>query len=421
VTLAAPILRMRVSISATSLMREGLDADGTRCLCARARTPSRWRSGRWHRETGDIRAFARQTRVMAAWVLHVDMDQFIAAVEVLRRPALAGLPVIVGGRGDPTERAVVSTASYEARAFGIGSGMPLKIAARKAPPDAVFLPVDHAAYEQASDEVMTALRALPGVVLEVIGWDECFLGVETDDPETVARDAQAAVLAATDLHCSVGVGDNKIRAKIATEFGKPRGVFRLTEANWFEVMGEKPTRDLWGIGPKMQKRLAAHGIGTVRELADSDPEELIREFGPKMGVWYHGLGSGIGPSVVDDTPWVARSHSRETTYQQNLTTPAEVDAAVRELASHAFDDCAAEGRPVIRVHLKVRYAPFETKTFGRKLADATTDRDTVVSAAATLAATLDADREVRLLGVRAEMAMPEAGDAVERTPVRGRI
>jgi DNA polymerase-4 len=159
----------------------------------------------------------------------------------------------------------------------------------------------------------------------------------------------------------------------------------------------------------------------VRELAASDADELIREFGPKMGVWYHGLGSGIGPAVVDDTPWVARSHSRETTYQQNLTTPAEVDAAVRELASHAFDDCADEGRPVIRVHLKVRYAPFETKTFGRKLADATTDRDTVVSAAAALAATLDADREVRLLGVRAEMAMPEADDAVERTPVRGRI
>ncbi|GAB3632438.1 DNA polymerase IV [Microbacterium shaanxiense] len=358
---------------------------------------------------------------MAAWVLHVDMDQFIAAVEVLRRPELAGLPVVVGGRGDPTERAVVSTASYEARAFGIGSGMPLKIAARKAPPDAVFLPVDHAAYEQASDEVMTALRALPGVVLEVIGWDECFLGVETDDPEAVARDAQAAVLAATDLHCSVGVGENKIRAKIATEFGKPGGVFRLTEANWFEVMGEKPTRDLWGIGPKVQKRLAAHGIGTVRELADSDPEELIREFGPKMGVWYHGLGSGNGPSVVDDTPWVARSHSRETTYQQNLTTSGEILAAVRELAGHAFDDCAAEGRPVIRVHLKVRYAPFETKTFGRKLPDATTDRETVMSAAAALAATLDADREVRLLGVRAEMAMPANGDDVERTPVRGRI
>ena len=358
---------------------------------------------------------------MADWVLHVDMDQFIAAVEVLRRPELAGLPVIVGGRGDPTERAVVSTASYEARAFGIGSGMPLKIAARKAPEDAVFLPVDHEAYEAASAEVMSALRALPGVVLEVIGWDECFLGVTTDDPEAVARTAQAAVLEATGLHCSVGVGDNKVRAKIATEFGKPRGVFRLTEDNWFAVMGDKPTRDLWGVGPKVQKRLAARGITTVRELADSDRSELVEEFGPRMGVWYHGLGSGLGPAVVDSTPWVARSHSRETTYQKNLTTPAEVEVALAGLAGQAFDDCAAEGRPVVRVHLKVRYAPFETKTFGRKLAAPTTVREDVIAAALALGATLDERREVRLLGVRAEMAMPGGGDGAERTPVRGRI
>ena len=355
------------------------------------------------------------------WVLHVDMDQFIAAVEVLRHPELAGKPVIVGGQGDPSERAVVSTASYEARAYGIGSGMPLKIAARKAPEDAVFLPVDHAAYEAASGEVMKTLRSRPGVVLEIIGWDECFLGVTTDDPEAVARDAQGAVLEATHLHCSVGIGDNKIRAKIATEFGKPGGVFRLTEENWFEVMGDRPTRDLWGVGSRVQKRLAEHSIHTVRELADADRDELIAEFGPKMGVWYHGLGSGDGPSVVDDTPWVARSHSRETTFQANLTTSEEVETAIRALAEDAFDDCVAEGRAVIRVHLKVRYAPFVTKTIGRKLPTATTDREAFVAAALDLGSGLDDGREVRLLGVRAEMEMPAAGDAADRTPVRGRI
>ena len=358
---------------------------------------------------------------MADWVLHVDMDQFIAAVEVLRRPELAGLPVIVGGRGDPTERAVVSTASYEARAYSIGSGMPLKIAARKAPENAVFLPVDQEAYAVASGEVMAALRSLPDVVLEVIGWDECFLGVTTEDPERIATAARAAVLAATELHCSVGIGDNKVRAKIATEFGKPRGIFRLTAENWFEVMGDKPTRDLWGVGSKVQKRLAAHGITTVRELADADEQALVAEFGPRMGVWYHGLGSGQGPSVVDDTPWVARSHSRETTYQQNLTTTAQVTAAVRELAVQAFDDCAAEGRPVVRAHLKVRYAPFETRTLGRKLSAPTTDPEEFLAAALALAKTLDTEREVRLLGVRAEMTMPDEGDTAERTPVRGRI
>src|SRR6476661_4473541 len=189
------------------------------------------------------------------WVLHVDLDQFIAAVEVLRRPELAGRPVIVGGRGDPTERAVVSTASYEARQFGVGSGMPLRLAARKAP-DAVILPVDAPAYTEASERVMDTLRGL-GVVVEVLGWDEAFLGVDADDPEAFAERVRAAVLRTTELHCSVGIGDNKVRATIATGFGKPRGTVRLTRENWVAVMGDRPTNDLWGVGSKVSKRLAA--------------------------------------------------------------------------------------------------------------------------------------------------------------------
>ena len=200
-----------------------------------------------------------------AWVLHVDLDQFVAAVEVLRRPELAGRPVVVGGRGDPTERGVVSTASYEARVFVVHSGMQLRIAARKLP-DGVFLPVDAPEYEAASERVMTTLRS-HGVVVEVLGWDEAFLGARTDDPEALARRAQEDVLRETHLHCSVGIGDNKVRAKIATEFGKPAGVFRLTAENWFEVMGDRPTRELWGVGSKVSKRLAGLGIATVHELA----------------------------------------------------------------------------------------------------------------------------------------------------------
>ncbi|MER7072383.1 DNA polymerase IV [Terrabacter sp. NPDC000476] len=353
------------------------------------------------------------------WVLHVDLDQFIAAVEVLRRPELAGLPVIVGGRGDPTERAVVSTASYEARALGVGSGMPLRLAARKAP-DAVILPVDAPAYTAASEQVMEALRGL-GVVVEVLGWDEAFLGVATDDPEAVAQHAREVVLDATGLHASVGIGDNKVRAKIATGFGKPRGVFRLTRHNWFEVMGERPTIDLWGVGSKVSKRLAGHGIATVRELADAEEAVLVGEFGPRMGVWYSQLGRGLGSAVVDDTPWVARGHSRETTYQHNLTTAEQVREAVAELASQAFDDTRREGRPVVRVTLKVRYAPFFTQTRAHKLPQPTSERAVVVAAALQLADTLDPEREVRLLGVRAEMQMPPEGDPAERTPIRGRL
>ncbi|MFG6445920.1 DNA polymerase IV [Microbacterium sp. P06] len=350
------------------------------------------------------------------WVLHVDLDQFIAAVEVLRRPELAGRPVIVGGRGDPTERAVVSTASYEARAFGVGSGMPLRIAARKVP-DAVLLPVDAPAYTAASEEVMATLRAQPGATVQVLGWDEAFVGVESADPEGYARAIQAAVLERTGLHCSVGVGDTLVRAKIATDFGKPRGTFRLTAANWFEVMGDLPTKELWGIGSKVARRLAAHGILTVRELASADDAVLTSEFGPKMGLWYGQLGRGQGSAVVDDTPWVARGHSRETTFQQDLIDPADVDTAVRGMLDEVLDEVAAEERMVIGLGLKVRYAPFLTKTFTRKIAP-TNDRDLITREEMTLVAKIDPDRPIRLLGVRADMAMPD--DAREgHTPTRG--
>ncbi|MFC4613113.1 DNA polymerase IV [Cellulomonas algicola] len=352
------------------------------------------------------------------WVLHVDLDQFVAAVEVLRRPELAGRQVVVGGRGDPTERGVVSTASYEAREHGVRSGMPLRIAARKLP-DAVFLPVDAPEYEAASERVMATLRSLE-VVVEVLGWDEAFLGARTDDPEALARRAQEAVLRETRLHCSVGIGDNKVRAKIATEHGKPAGVFRLTAENWFEVMGDRPTIDLWGVGTKVSKRLTALGVTTVRELADSPADALVAEFGPRMGVWYHDLGHGLGPTTVDDSPWVPRGHGRETTFQQNLTSPEQVREAVRALARDVVGDTTQDGRPVVRVTLKVRYAPFVTTTMSRKLPAPTTDGATVVEAAATLAEKIE-DREVRLLGVRADMAPPGDADPVERTPVRGRI
>ena len=189
-------------------------------------------------------------------MLHVDLDQFIAAVEVLRHPELAGKPVIVGGRGDPTERAVVSTASYEAREFGVGSGMPLRIAARKVP-DAVILPVDHEAYNAASDEVMATLRAQPGATVQVLGWDEAFVGIDDRRSRGVCADGCSRPCS-TAPRCTAasGIGDTLVRAKVATGFGKPRGVFRLTADNWLDVMGARPTIDLWGVGTKISRRLA---------------------------------------------------------------------------------------------------------------------------------------------------------------------
>ena len=163
-------------------------------------------------------------------MLHVDLDQFIAAVEVLRRPELAGKPVIVGGRGDPAERAVVSTASYEARAFGEGSGMPLRIAARKVP-DAVILPVDAEAYLAASDMVMAALRAQPGAVVQVLGWDEAFVGTETEDPEAYVGVTTVAGLAASDPSTLVPEFGPKMGPWYA-QFGRGYGTITVDDPPW---------------------------------------------------------------------------------------------------------------------------------------------------------------------------------------------
>ncbi|OZE96462.1 DNA polymerase IV [Rhodococcus sp. 15-1189-1-1a] len=350
--------------------------------------------------------------VRRRWVLHVDMDQFIAAVEVLRNPELAGKQVVVGGRGDPTERGVVSTASYEARAFGVGSGMPLRVAFKKLP-DAIFLPVDGEAYTAASNIVMDALRSL-NVVVEVMGWDEAFLGVETEDPVSFARGVHDTVLDASGLHCSVGIGDNKLRAKIATDFGKPQGIYTLTSANWFEVMGDRPTDALWGIGKKTAKKLASLGITTVSELAATDDSALAAAFGPKTGPWIGTKGRGVDLSPVSAAPWIARSHSRETTFQENLEDWEAITAEVRSLALKVREDLVAEDRPAVRVTLKVRYAPFETHTTTAALDGPPTFDPRIISdAAAALVQRLDHSRKVRLMGVRLEMTPPAASDSGE--------
>ncbi|MGZ4435964.1 MAG: DNA polymerase IV [Trebonia sp.] len=341
---------------------------------------------------------------MSRWVLHVDLDQFIAAVEVLRRPELRGRPVVVGGDGDPAKRGVVSTASYEARAFGVRSGLPLRFAARRCP-DAVFLPVDREAYEAASARVMAVLREFDAVV-EVFGWDEAFLEVDTGDPESVARQIAERVRARTQLDCSVGIGENKLQAKLATGFGKPAGIFRLTHQNWYEVLGDRPTDALWGIGAKTAGRLAELGISTVSELAAADPRGLAAHLGPTTGPWLVQLAHGLDPSPVTSSPYLARSRGRETTFQRDLQDWDDVRREVARLAGLVADDVAGEQRPAIRVVVKVRFAPFITRTHGQSLAAPTADRAVIERAAQAALGQFRAGRPVRLLGVRAELAEP---------------
>jgi DNA polymerase-4 len=323
-------------------------------------------------------------------------------VEVLRRPELRGRPVVVGGDGDPTKRGVVATASYEARRFGVQSGVPLRVARRRCP-DAVFLPVDRDAYDAASREVMATLRE-GGRPVEALGWDEAFVGVESDDPAAVARELQAAVLERTALHCTVGIGQTKIQAKMATGFGKPAGVYTITEDTWYELFGDRPTDVLWGIGTRIAKRLAEVGITTVHQLATADLEAMKLHFGPTIGPWLVAIGRGRTGSTVSAEPRVPKSRSRELTFQRDLADWAEVEREVADMARALMADIAAEGRAVIRVWVKIRYVPFTTRLHGRKLPTSTVDPEVFATAALDVLGLFTGGRPVRLVGVRAEYA-----------------
>lgn len=340
---------------------------------------------------------------MTRWVLHVDLDQFLASVELRRHPELVGLPVIVGGSGDPTEpRKVVTCASYEAREFGVHAGMPLRAAARRCP-DATFLASDPAAYDEASEQVMGLLRDL-GHPVEVWGWDEAYVAAP-DHPVNVAETIRSVIAAETGLSCSVGISDNKQRAKVATGFAKPAGVFQLTDANWMALMADRPVDALWGIGPKTAKKLAALDISTVGQLARTDGELLTSTFGPRTGLWLLLLAKGGGDTEVSSQPWVPRSRSHVVTFPRDLTDRAEMDSAVIELAQRALDDVVASGRIVTRVAVTVRTATFYTRTKIRKLDAATIDSDVIAAAALRILDLFELDRPVRLLGVRLELKM----------------
>lgn len=339
------------------------------------------------------------------WILHVDLDQFLAAVEERRHPELAGLPVIVGGNGDPTEpRKVVTCASYPAREFGVHAGMPLRTAARKCP-DATFLPSDPAAYDAASEEVMNLLRGL-GYPIEVWGWDEAYVGADVDDPIELAERIRTTIAAEAHLSCSVGISDNKQRAKVATGLAKPHGIYQLTDANWTTVMGDREVDALWGVGPKTARRLADMDITSVTQLAATDPDTLTTAFGPTTGLWLLLLAKGGGDTTVSAEPWIPRSRSHVVTFPRDLTDRTEMDSAIADLARRTLTDVTAESRIATRVAVTVRNSAFFTRTKIRKLPEPSIDTDVVVPAALKVLDLFELDRPVRLLGVRLELAPP---------------
>ena len=345
------------------------------------------------------------------WILHVDLDQFQVSVERQRAPELVGVPVVVGGTGDPqAPRTVVTCASYEARDAGIRAGMPLRAAHRKLP-DAVWLPTDHETYDIASDEVMAVLRGL-GHPVEVWGWDEAYVGADVDDPHALAATIIRRVRDETGLTCAVGISDNKQRAKMATNFAKqqPPGTDRvdiLTADTWMARMGDRPCRDLWSVGPKTAQKLTAMDVHTVADLIATPRDTLVERFGNHQGTWLYVLARGGGDATIAEEPHVARSHSKVQTFPADVTDVGELHRRASELVADVLALVRAEGRIVFRVAVTVRTSTFFTRTKSRKLPTPTTQLTDIEPSVHTLLDRFELDRPVRLLGVRLDLVLDD--------------
>jgi DNA polymerase-4 len=342
-------------------------------------------------------------------ILHVDMDAFFAAVEQLRRPELRGRPVVVGGDGDPRKRGVVSTASYEARTYGIHSAMPLRTAFNLCP-KAVFLPVDFKAYREVSERMHAILRETRARV-ESLGLDEAFLDVsDLPEPgEAIAGAIRQRIAGELDLTATVGVGPNKLVAKIASGLNKPDGL-TVIAADEVEVrLAPLPATVLWGVGPKTAAALLeAFGVKTVGDLAALPLERLTEAYGPRHGAYLHRIARGIDDSPVE-TEWEPKSLSRERTFQVDLRRLETIREMIARLAAEVAADLRQEGYRAANITLKVRFATFRTLTRSRTLEAPTDEGEAIAQVAVALLDRVTVDRPVRLLGVRAaRLTSPDA-------------
>jgi DNA polymerase-4 len=323
------------------------------------------------------------------------MDAFYVSVELRRRPELRGLPVIVAGSGP---RAVVTTASYEARRFGVGSAMPAA-RARRLCPHGVFLTPDFAYYRQASREVMAIVGAVVET-LEVVGLDEVYLDLSgVAQPVTAMRGLRSDIEAATGLSCSVGIGPNKLVAKVASDAEKPGGFVILSREQACARFAQAPCGLVPGIGPKTAERLRAAGIATLDQLARVRDEELAARF-----------GSRLGPELIrrarfeDETPVSQErkviSESRELTFDRDIADSGELEAELAELVERLCEGLSKQGRRGRTIGIKVRLDDFSTHTRARTLPSAVGSAEVVGPIALDLLRRFDSPRPVRLLGVR---------------------
>jgi DNA polymerase-4 len=333
-------------------------------------------------------------------ILHLDMDAFFAAVEQRRHPEIRGRPVIVGGRGDPMQRGVVSTASYEARRFGVHSAMPLRTAFNLCP-QAVFLPVDFRTYEKESKKIHALLREFSPRI-EKVGMDEAFLDISQSrrPAAELARTIKASIFAETGLTCSIGIAPNKLLAKLASDMNKPDGLTVLGRNDIACRVWPLPAHKLWGVGPKTEERLLAMGVSTIGDLAGVPLALLVARFGRSHGAWLHQAARGIdkSPLVTSREP---KSLSRETTFQRDIRNQVVLWEVLDRLAADVAARLKHHGYRCRTVTVKLRYADFETHLHALTLERPTAEAETIRLAARRCLAKFPLEKKVRLIGVRA--------------------
>jgi DNA polymerase-4 len=341
----------------------------------------------------------RLVKVIVRRILHIDMDAFFAAVELLRHPELRGKPVIVGGRGDPHARGVVSTASYEARRFGIHSGMPLRTACQHCP-EATFLPVDYPEYARISRQIKAILHRF-SPVLEDVGIDEAFLDISAarEDPRAIAQAIKSSLRKHTGLTCSIGIAPNKLLAKLASDMDKPNGLTVLSADELKRRVWPLPVRKLWGVGVKTEAKLANLGVTTVGELASLREETLIAHFGTAQGRYLHRAARGIDERPLV-THWEPKSFSHETTFQRDTGDWTTIEAVLRTLTEELVARLRDGGYRASSVTVKLRYANFETHTRSLRLPAATDDLAAIHDAAQRCLHQFALEKPVRLVGIR---------------------
>ena len=327
------------------------------------------------------------------------MDAFFAAVEQMRHPELVGKPVIIGGAGDPTMRGVVSTASYEARKYGIHSAMPLQRAYRLCP-EAIFLPVDYDEYMRISEKIKDILRSFTPLI-ENVGIDEAFLDITDIDMESeeVAKKIKERIKKEVGLTCSIGIGPNKLIAKIASDMKKPDGLTLISEEDIKGTIWPLPARKLWGVGPKTERRLNEMGILTIGDLASVPLESLTEEFGKSYGNYLYESSRGVDESPVI-TYWEPKSISRETTFQIDTDNWDVIAKNLAELTRDVVDTMKESGYKGKTVTVKIRFSDFNTYTRAKTLDDFSDSLEIIRKAAFEALGRIELKKKVRLVGVR---------------------